>query len=170
MASFNDHITKFKQLFGQQPVVRQEKEISEENYRYDDTDSVDLCCGWKFCKTCYPETNEGALKREKCKKKKIIKQKEIETDILHVQVALFYKFYIEIFFREQKNCLCDNRERNLKLKINLNISIAKLQLLILQIDESRLRIHDNFAGFSGQKCVVRRFKVRKRNSVRYCHL
>ena len=81
MASFNDHLAKFKQIFQQRTVVKQPQE-NFDNWG----DSVDICCGYKFCKECYPETNEDILKKENYRKDNTIKQLENETDTLRDKI------------------------------------------------------------------------------------
>ena len=97
MATYDEFFAKFKRMFRSETVVIQDHENIEDKENPEDTvDTVDICCGYKLCKTCYPQnvgclTYEDSLKKENYKKEKVIRQMKSETVNLRDQISLMVK-------------------------------------------------------------------------------
>jgi len=94
MASSDDFFAKFKRMFRSETVVIQDHENIEDEENPEDT--VDICCGYKFCKTCYPQyvgclTYEESLKKENYKKEKVIRQMKSKTSNIRDQINSMVK-------------------------------------------------------------------------------
>ena len=97
--TIKDRIARFKEIF--RPKTDENHENIEDKENPEDT--VDICCGYKFCKTCYPQfegclTYEDSLKKEKTFKRPKIKPKKPEKKPRPVK-----KDYSEILNSEPNN-------------------------------------------------------------------